>query len=238
MPRANDAPRASERVHEVLRDEILAGSLEAGAALPSERTLAERFAVNRQSVREALKRLEQAGLVRISHGGATRVLDWRDSGGLEILADLAAVGGGEPPAGLARSVIEMRASIGIDAARLCAERAGDEELAEINRLAGEAAVHVGGAVETLEARYAAMWRTVVSGSGNLAYRLAFNSLLRALPSRPAMADAVRPGEADAIRAFGAAMRARDVEAAAACARELLAPGEPSRRAAALSSSEA
>jgi DNA-binding FadR family transcriptional regulator len=229
MP-SSEMPGASERVHEALRDEILAGSLEAGSAVASERTLAERFAVNRQSVREALKRLEQAGLVRISHGGATRVLDWRDTGGLEVLADLADVGGGEPPAGLARSVIEMRASIGIDAARLCVERAGDEELAEVNRLAGEAAVHVGGAVGVLEERYAAMWRTVVIGSGNLAYRLAFNSLLRALPSRPEMADAVRPDEAEAIRTFGAAMRARDAEAAASCARELLAPARgPGRR---------
>lgn len=79
MPRASDAPRASERVHAALRDEILGGALAPGAAVPSERALAKRFGVHRQSVREALKRLEQAGLVRISHGGATRVLDWRDS---------------------------------------------------------------------------------------------------------------------------------------------------------------
>ncbi|HEU4802279.1 MAG TPA: GntR family transcriptional regulator [Solirubrobacterales bacterium] len=224
MATPDDPPRASDRVHEALRDEILAGSLEPGAAVPSERTLAERFGVHRQSVREALKRLEQAGLVEITHGGATRVLDWRDQGGLEILADLADVGGGEPPAGLARSVIEMRASIGIDAARLCVDRASDAELAEVNRLAGEAAVQVGGPIDQLELSYAAMWRTVVIGSGNIAYRLAFNSLVRALPSRREMADAVRPDEADAIRAFGTAIRARDSEAATRCARELLAPG--------------
>lgn len=217
------APRASERVHEALRDQILAGTLPPGSAVSSERVLAERHGVHRQSVREALKRLEQAGLVRISHGGATRVLDWRDSGGLEVLADLADVGGGPPPADLAASIIEMRASIGTDAARLCAERAGDAELAEVNRLAGEAAAAVGGPVDALEERYAAMWWTVVVGSGNVAYRLAFNSLMRALPSRREMADAVRPGEAAAIRAFGTAIRARDVEGAAACARELLAP---------------
>jgi len=224
MGTPNASPRASDRVHEALRDEILADSLEPGAAVPSERTLAERFGVHRQSVREALKRLEQAGLVEITHGGATRVLDWRDQGGLEVLADLADVGGGEPPADLARSVIEMRASIGIDAARLCVERASDAELAEVNRLAGEAAVQVGGPIDQLELRYAAMWRTVVIGSGNIAYRLAFDSLVRALTSRREMAYAVRPDKADAIRAFGTAIRARDSEAAMRCARELLAPG--------------
>ena len=41
---------------------ILEGKLEAGSALPSERFLAEEFGVNRHAVREALKRLEQAGL--------------------------------------------------------------------------------------------------------------------------------------------------------------------------------
>lgn len=223
MPAGNDSQRASERVHAALRDEILGGALEPGAAVDSERTLAERFGVHRQSVREALKRLEQAGLVRISHGGATRVLDWRDSGGLEVLADLGTVGGETSPASLERSVIEMRASIGVDAARLCVERASDAELAEIDRLAEGAAAAIGGPVAALEQRYAAMWRAVVIGSGNLAYRLAFNSLLRTLPSRPRMAAAVRPDEGDAIAAFGRAIRTREAGAATSCARALLAP---------------
>ncbi len=221
MAAGSDSPRASARVHAALRDEILGGALEPGAAVDSERALAERFDVHRQSVREALKRLEQAGLVRISHGGATRVLDWRDSGGLELLADLGTIGA-PAPAELERSVIEMRASVGVDAARLCAERAGDDARAEIERLAGAAAAAVGGPVAELEQRYAALWRAVVIGSGNLAYRLAFNSLLRTLPSRPRMAAAVRPNEGEAIGALGAAIRARDAGAAMRCARALLA----------------
>ena len=109
-----------------MRRDILKGKLEAGSSLPSERSLAEGFGVNRHAVREALKRLEQAGLIRITHGGATRVLDWRDTGGLQVLLDLL----GEtfdPPPEIARSVIEMRASIGVDAARHCAVRALGEE---------------------------------------------------------------------------------------------------------------
>lgn len=229
MSSATDAPRASERVHGALRDQILVGTLAPGSAVPSERALAEQHGVHRQSVREALKRLEQAGLVQISHGGATRVLDWRDSGGLELLADLGAVGEGAPPAEFERAVIEMRASIGVDAARLCVERAGEDALTEIERLAGAAATAVDGPVATLEERYAAMWRAVVIGSGNLAYRLAFNSLLRALPSRPRMAAAVRPDEGEAIRSFGRAMRARDAERATECARLLLAADRDNQR---------
>ena len=39
-------------------------------------------------MREALKRLQQSGLVRISQGGATRVRDWRRHGGLDLLLEL------------------------------------------------------------------------------------------------------------------------------------------------------
>lgn len=216
--------RASDRVHDALRAQILDGTLRPGDAVPSERVLADELGVNRQSVREALKRLEQAGLVRISHGGATRVLDWRDTGGLEVLIDLAAGGGGSPPADLVRSIVEMRASIGIDAARRCAARADDACAERIRRLAGEAAALVGGDVETLEDRYAAMWQTVVIGSGNVAYRLAFNTLQRALVAYPQIAELVRPDDAEAIRAFGGAVAGGDPRAAARHAATLLEPG--------------
>ena len=70
-------------------------------------------------MREALKRLQQAGLIRISQGGATRVLDWRQSGGLEVLLDLMDAPGSPPPE-LIRSVLEMRETVGVDAAGKCA----------------------------------------------------------------------------------------------------------------------
>src|SRR3954462_734358 len=117
--------RVSDRVHERLRRDILDGRLAPGDPVPSERVLAEELGVNRHAVREALKRLQQAGLVRISQGGATRVQDWRDAGGLDVLLDLVE---GDIPPELVRSVMEMRASIGLDAARRCARApAGDRE---------------------------------------------------------------------------------------------------------------
>ena len=72
-------------------------------------------------VREALGRLEQLGLVRIVQGGGTRVLDFRRTAGLDLLAVLAdhadAVDGSLEPL---RAALEMRAGIGVDVARLCA----------------------------------------------------------------------------------------------------------------------
>jgi len=213
--------RISDRVHASLRADILAGKLAPGDPVPSERRLAEDLGVNRHAVREALKRLEQAGLVAISQGGATRVRDWRDTGGLEILLDLQA--GTEPPADLARSVLELRASVGVDAARRCAERADSEILARVEELAERAAAAIGADGPAVDDGYAALWREVVLGSGNLAYRLALNSLMAALAAYPEVAGVVRPADPKKVRALGRAIAAGDPARAERAARSLLEP---------------
>ena len=216
------AARVSDTVHERLRRDILEGRLAPGDPLPSERVLSEQLGVHRHGVREALKRLQQAGLVRISQGGATRVLDWRDAGGLEVLLDLAGDSSDAPPATLMRDVLEMRASIGVDAARRCAGRGSDDDRATVERLAAETAEAVGSASPArLDDLYAALWRAIVNGSGNVAYRLALNSLLTALDTYDAVATALRPSSADEVRALGAAIAARDEAGADAAARRLL-----------------
>ena len=183
--------------------------------------LAEEFGVNRHAVREALKRLEQAGLIRITHGGATRVLDWRDSGGLEVLLDLAS-DPVDPPADLARSVLEMRASIGIDAARLCAGRASEAERGEIAELGELAAGLVGsGRDEQLDEAFAGFWLAIVAGSGNIAYRLALNSLLAAMLGFGELADRIRPDDKAIIQRLGQAISSGDPEAAAEVATGML-----------------
>ena len=54
---------ASLRISTVIEQKILRRSLRPGDALPTESELAEQFAVHRSTVREALRRLESAGLV-------------------------------------------------------------------------------------------------------------------------------------------------------------------------------
>jgi GntR family transcriptional regulator, transcriptional repressor for pyruvate dehydrogenase complex len=122
-------------------------------------------------VREALKRLQQAGLVSISQGGATKVRDWRRHGGLELLLD------GEVPAELEapRAAMEMRACIGADAARRCAARGSAVLKAQI-----AARVEQFGAVDDLDARnahYEVLWDLIVEGADNIAYRLALTTLV-------------------------------------------------------------
>lgn len=63
---------ASLRISTVIEQKILRRSLRPGDPLPTETELAEQFAVHRSTVREALRRLESAGLVG-REGGAKRL---------------------------------------------------------------------------------------------------------------------------------------------------------------------
>jgi DNA-binding FadR family transcriptional regulator len=63
---------ASHRISTVIEQKILRRNLRPGDALPTETELAEQFAVHRSTVREALRRLESAGLVG-REGGSKRL---------------------------------------------------------------------------------------------------------------------------------------------------------------------
>ena len=168
----------SEAVFDQLRAAILSGGYAAGDPLPAERLLAEAFAVNRHAVREALKRLQQAGLVEVRHGGATRVRDWRTDGSLDLLAHVPFAGERGAGPELLRSVVEARRWIGIDVARLAATRASASQLTTLRRYAQDGA-DPREDLATLSARYEDLWRAVVEACDNLAYLLAYNSLLAA-----------------------------------------------------------
>ena len=100
-----DRRTLSDAVFDQLSREIVDGHMEPGALLPSERELVQVLGVNRGAVREALKRLAQRGLVQIQQGGGTRVLDYRQSAGLDLLGALMVRGDGEVDVRVARSVM-------------------------------------------------------------------------------------------------------------------------------------
>jgi DNA-binding FadR family transcriptional regulator len=214
----------SDDIFRQLRDAILDGSLAAGTALPGERVLAEQFAVNRHAVREAMRRLEQARLVEVNHGGSTRVLDWRSHAGLELLAELGAAGDLGAVL-LLRSVIEMRLAVGVDAARLAALRVTDDAAAaltaHVDRLLGMAEPCD---LPTLSAEYDTLWRMIVRASDNLAYQLADNTLVEALQRFPELALELSTPEMtdlEAQRELVSAIASHDEAGAAAAARTLL-----------------
>src|SRR5438046_248644 len=96
----------AERIADTLKTAIVKGRLKPGEALPSERDLAEKYSVNRSSIREAVKRLQAWGLVQVRHGGATRVRDFLMNAGVDVLPMLVEVGKVEP--GILRDLHEIR----------------------------------------------------------------------------------------------------------------------------------
>jgi GntR family transcriptional regulator, transcriptional repressor for pyruvate dehydrogenase complex len=214
-------PTVSSRIHAALRADILAGRYAAGEPLPSERRLSEELGASRHAVREALKRLQRAGLVSISQGGATRVRDWRRHGGLELLLSVSADGDVPPELHAERAAMEMRACIGADAARRCAERADAARRADLVSRAEQLA-----AVDDADARnahYEVLWDAIVDGSENVAYRLALTTLVARQRVAPVGPSAVWRELADheAIRGLAAAIAEADADAAHARARDLL-----------------
>jgi DNA-binding FadR family transcriptional regulator len=65
-----DVPKAPDVLARVLRERILSGELEEGAALPAERELVKQTQMSRATVREALRILEVQNLVRVRAGRA------------------------------------------------------------------------------------------------------------------------------------------------------------------------
>jgi GntR family transcriptional repressor for pyruvate dehydrogenase complex len=156
-------------VFDRLREAIMSGRYRPGDRLPAQRALAADLGVNMASVREALGRLEQLRLLEVRHGSATRVLDWRHSGGLEALA--LAHGATEP---LLNDLFEARRLLLGEAARLAAGRRSDGQAAALTELA-EAAAAAADSQTALLADWAFM-AALVEAAGNLVFQLIMNSV--------------------------------------------------------------
>lgn len=124
----------AERIAEQLKAAIVKGRFRPGDALPSERDLAEKYDVNRSSVREAVRRLEAWGLVQVRHGGATRVTDYLLSAGMEMLPSLVEVGGKVDP-DILRDLHDIRGMLLGWCAERAAQLADAASLARLDELA-------------------------------------------------------------------------------------------------------
>lgn len=214
---------AADAIFDQLAEEIVRGRIDAGDALPAERALSEQFRVSRPAVREALQRLAQAGLVEIRHGDGTRVLDYRDATGFDMLGRLLLDAEGGIDVEVVRSVLEMRVAIGADAARLCAQRA-TPALVDALHAVLDAMLTADGDLPELQRLDLRFWSDVIDGSANIAYRLAFNGMREAYEPVGALLTGVLEAELrnhDARNALVAAVVAHGPEAAEAAARQLL-----------------
>ncbi|TJY64684.1 FadR family transcriptional regulator [Sinimarinibacterium sp. CAU 1509] len=209
----------SDSVYRQLAGKILHGELPPGDALPAERELSEVLGVNRGAVREAIKRLQQAGLVAVRQGGNSVVLDFQAEGGLELLPNLLVHKDGRLNATVVRSIMAMRSALAPDIAGAAAakQRAGlaDKLDAVLKRMHTDQAHS-----RQLQNHALEFWKILVAGGGNIAFRLAFNSMtktytqvwdvltpvleaeFRDFENLDAIAAAVRRGDAETAREAG------------------------------------
>lgn len=183
QPREVKTRSLADDLFRQIASNILDGGYPVGANLPPERQLAEQHGVNRHVVREAVKRAEQIGLVKSRQGGGTAVLDFEHTAGLDALALLAEYAA-EDLAGarLWRAGFEMRAAIGTDLARLCALRADAAAKADLLAIAHQLkAAPKDAGIVALDLRF---WERMLDGADNIAYRLAYNSLIRSAQAAP------------------------------------------------------
>jgi DNA-binding FadR family transcriptional regulator len=210
----------SDTVYEQLMDRIVDRRLSPGSELPAERLLAEQLGVNRGAVREALKRLQQAGLIQIRQGGNSVVLDYESEGGLELLPSLLTDTKGNLNPAVARSIMAMRSSLAPDIAAAAAKKGGAklaDELDEILRRMRAASKDT----PALQALALEFWSKLVERGGNIAYRLAFNSMNRTYKAIWNLLTQVLEPEFrdfDTLQRLSNAVRERDERAAHDCAR--------------------
>jgi GntR family transcriptional repressor for pyruvate dehydrogenase complex len=122
----------SDSVSQQLMKLVSAKQLKAGDKLPSQRELAEQLGVGRPSVREALKRLETMGVIRIRHGKSTSIE------AIDLNTIMKSIGGVLEIAPLdVLELLEAKEIIESKCSELAADRATKEDLKEMERFLGE-----------------------------------------------------------------------------------------------------
>jgi GntR family transcriptional regulator, transcriptional repressor for pyruvate dehydrogenase complex len=177
-----------ESVTELLKREILRGALAIDSKLPAERELAVSLGVNRLTLRAALARLEALGFLTTRHGAGTRIANWRERVGLDVLAPLLAAISESPNdyAQLLASLLEVRRLILSEAVALAAERATPEDIKAIEReLARRKVARLDDPIAFARADVAFM-RLLARASKNVGIELILNTFARFPDEQPAL----------------------------------------------------
>lgn len=217
------ASRRVEALAGSLRDSILRGDFAAGDKLPAERDLAQRFGVGRSTVREAVGRLVQLGLVEVRHGGGATVRPVADAN-LAVLRHLLVLDG-RLDRELVGQCLEVMEILLVAMLRFAVERATESEIARAQALLTRMRDPAIGDREYLDA-LEALTQSMAEASRQTALRLVRNGFREILGGRPAGRSGARlrpplRESAPALESLQQALGARDVEAAVAAARRLM-----------------
>lgn len=215
------SPRPSpktEGLYESLLRRILSEELVAGSKLPPERELALHYGTNRNTLREAIRRLEHARLITVRQGSGVTVQDFRKTASIDLLG--AFLEHGNDAAEKARVALDLlgpRKHMIEQAVRSAVARARAEDLWRLDEAADaahEAELQEDG-VALMKAE--GEWlEALVDAARSLPMRWAANPILAALTDitarRPELV-VFEPSFGDHARALRAQIGARNEERA-------------------------
>jgi len=115
-------PNLTDRITEVLINEITSGNYKLGEILPPEQTIADRLGVSRTVLREAVSRLKADGLVTSKQGRGLAVQATARPSVLRMHA------ADEDKLDEILAIVELRRGFEIEAASLAASRRNDDDL--------------------------------------------------------------------------------------------------------------
>lgn len=121
-----DNRKVYEKVVEQIQRNILNGELKKGDKLPSERELSELMNISRASIREALRVLENMGVIESIHGEGNFVCMNSDKSLLQPLSMMFKLNNGKY-----QDIMELRRVLEIESTRLAASRCSNLECIEL-----------------------------------------------------------------------------------------------------------
>lgn len=148
---------------DALRTQLRACTIKPGDKLPTESEIMQTFSVSRGVVREALSRLQAAGLVQTRHGVGTFALEPNAGTGFDFKASF---GDG---LSAALEMLELRAGLECEAAALAATRRGQEDLHTMQSSLDDFDAEVASSADPFAADFR-FHQAIAEATGNAFYR--------------------------------------------------------------------
>jgi DNA-binding FadR family transcriptional regulator len=193
-------PSRAEHLVAALLDQIQQGLVRPVTKLPTESELSAQHGVSRTVVREAISRLQAAGIVRTHQGRGSFVLAVPDAAEFHL----------DPveASGLAGTlqVLEFRTAVEVEAAGLAALRCKPEQLAAVRAALDDITATAQHPAQTVEADFA-FHIALARAAGNPHFPALLESLGRGMLAIPRHRLAVTPEHAALLRSEHAAVHA-------------------------------
>lgn len=207
--------RAFEEICQRIREEIARGVLRPGDKLPAERDLAQQLGVSRNVLREALRSLEMAGLLRLQKGvrGGAFIREGNTDRMDDVIRDLLSLGSID-----VKQLAEARIHIMDVVVRLACKSAAKADLDALDANADrtEAATSEGRFLDRVECSRE-FYRLLAAATKNQVLSMIVHAVteihMRFVHARVAARGMAMPKLVEKRRQFLAAVRARDAESA-------------------------